>query len=374
MSILKIGVIGCGNFGGAICNAAVKEGFECIAINASKRDLLNIDEKVSPFLVGDGKGTGKSREVAKEFLLDNMSIFKNDLFDQFVSSHDVICVAFSLGGGYGSGSEPTTVDILSQIYEGKCFKILTTFPSIAETYEAQNHTEQAMQEILELGVQYVIYDNDNFKDLEANEMNKKIISKAIEDLKNMRGDWVLETTTGGVDERDLMTVNSAPGRTVCCVIDNFEESMIEDDSIVATIKKQLANSANAAIVDDKNIQASAVIYNLKGDLKKYGAAIASELQTTFGAHLGDFRNEVVDNEDHEPFVACILSGLTEPTTRIDKVISRRMSIEKEITERQAASTKLGNVAAGKLSLSQKSFSTTKKDVDKDEILKKFLKK
>ena len=146
---------------------------------------------------------------------------------------------------------------------------------------------------------------------------------------------------------------------------------IEDGKIVSTIKKSIENSANAVVVDDKVINASAMMYNLGTDLKRYGASISDDIQTTFGTHIGDFRNEAVDSEDTTPFVACILAGLTEPTTRIDKVISRRMKIEKEINERKAASTKLSTVESGKLSLSAKQFGASTAKPNVDDILKKF---
>ena len=215
MGIIKVGFIGCGNFGGQIASAAVEHDFPSIAINASKRDFNTISDKVIPFLVGDGKGTGKSRDLAKEFLLSHINIVKDEVIVKFIEQNDVIVIGGSAGGGYGSGSVPSLTDILKQIYPEKCFRIVTTFPSESETYEAQNHTEQFMQEVLALDVPYIIYDNDKFKQLEANEMNKAIISKVIEDMEILRGDYILETASGGIDERDLLTINSTPGRTVC---------------------------------------------------------------------------------------------------------------------------------------------------------------
>lgn len=367
--ILNVGFIGCGNFGGQIANAAVEEGFPSIAVNASKRDFATLSEDVVPFLVGDGKGTGKSREVAKEFFLNHINIVKDEVITKFIDNNDVIIIGGSAGGGYGSGSVPSLTQVLMEVYPDKCFRVVTTFPSIAETYEAQNHAEQFMSDILDLNIPYIVYDNDNFKNVEATEMNKLIIRKVVEDMKILRGDYILETTTGGIDERDLLTLNSTPGRTVCALLDNFEESMIENDSIVTTLKQAMVKSANAAIVDDKVIAASGIMYNLTSDLKKYGANIATDLQDTFGAHIGDFRNEVVD-EEAGAFIACVISGLTAPTTRIDKIITRRMSIEKEINDRKAASTKLNTVETGKLSLGAKSFGSAPK-ANVDDILKKF---
>lgn len=371
MGILKIAFIGCGNFGGQVANAAVKRGFPCVAANASTRDFAMLDDSIEQFLIGDGKGTGKSRDTAKEFLISHVNIMKDETLTKIILDNDVIIIGASAGGGFGSGSAPTMVDILRQIYPDKCFRIVTTLPSESETYEAQKHTEEFMKEILELGIPYIVYDNNNYRDLEATDMSEAIISAIVRDMEILRGDYILPTVVGGIDERDLLTVNSTPGRTVCSMITDLDESMIEKDGIVAALKKQIQTSANAAVVDDKGIDASAMMYNLVGpDLKKYGAAVIQDIQTTFGSHIGDFRNESVDQDEMPAFAACILAGLTPPTTRIDRVITRRQTLEKEINERQRASTKLNNVNAGNLSLSTKSFGAGDK-VNVDDILRKF---
>ena len=369
--ILKVGFMGCGNFGGQAANAVVEEGFDAIAVNASKNDFATLSDKVVQFLVGDGKGTGKSRETAVEFIASHINLVKDDVIVKFIESNDVIVVGGSAGGGFGSGAVPTLTEILMQIYPSKCFRIVTTMPSMSEMYEAHKHTEEFMKEVIDLQVPYIVYDNDNFNNIEASEMNKQIISNLVRDMKILRGDYILETTTGGIDERDLLTVNSTPGRTVCCVIEDLEESMVEDGGIVAAIKKSIAASPNPTLVDDKVIAATAVMYNLNTDLKKYGSNITADIQSNFGMYLADFRNEAVDNPETKPFVACILAGLTTPTTRIDKAISRRVQIEKEYTSRIAASTKLGTIERGTLSLKTKSFGSSTDKPNVDEILKKF---
>ena len=372
MGILNIGFMGLGNFGGQLANAAAKEGFHSIAFNASKKDMDMLSDDVMPFLIGDGKGTGKSRDTAKDFLLDHINVVKDENITKFIDQHDAIIVGGSAGGGFGSGATPALVSILSQIYPDKCFIIITTFPSSAETYTAQNHTEQFMRDVLELNVPYIIYDNDNFKGMEASDMNKQILANAVLDMKILRGDYIFDTATGGIDERDMMTVISAPGRMMCVSLLNLEESQVVNNSIVATLRDSLDKTGNVQYVDDKVIDASATMYNFSKDLKKYAPNIATEIQSVFGEHISDFRNEVMDCKESEPFIVCVLAGLTAPTTRIDKVVARRQAIEKEINERQAASTKLNTVEQGGLKLGVKSFGNkapSKPNVD--EIIKKF---
>lgn len=376
--LLKVGIIGSGNFGGQIASRAVLEGFDAIAMNASKRDLDLVGTGVECFLVGDGNGTGKSRDNAKEFLLAHIPVVKDEKLTSFIMKHDVIFVVGAAGGGFGSGSVPTLIDIFQQIYENdnKLFIALTTLPDIDETYTAQNHAEQFMKEILGLNIPYLVYDNDNFKKLEASKMNEAIDSAIITDLKVLRGDYVLSTTSGGIDERDLLTVMSQPGRIVPSLFVNFDESTIDEGSIVATMRKHLTTSAHASLVDDKVISASAIMYNLGNDSLKYAPAIKHDMQEVFGYHITDYRNEVVSDGSSVEFVAIICAGLTAPTVRIDKMIARRQTIENGYTTREAAKTKLNTVESGTLKLNSKSFgggAASRPSTNVDDILKKYAK-
>ena len=374
MSLLRVGVLGSGNFGGQVASVAANEGFPAIALNASARDLDLLHKDVIPFQIGDGKGTGKNRDYAEEFLTDHISVIEDEEFVKFITSNDVIVIAGSAGGGFGSNTVPILAQTLTEEYPDTLFIVLTTFPKQSETYTAQNYTENFMRSLITADedgnsvpyVPYIIYDNEKCKNMTPEKMSEKILSTVIEDLCVMRGDYVLQTNTGGIDERDLLTALSVPGRLIVSKLVGVDESSLVDDSIVSTIREDITNSVNAGMVDDKLISASALMYNLNNDLLRYASNIEEDIQTEFGQHITDYRNEAI-TEEHEPFIVTILAGLTEPTVRIDKVIARRQSIETAVINRKAAATKLNQVSAGTLGLTPKKFggTTTKKTSQTD---------
>ena len=53
--LLRVGVLGSGNFGGQVASVAAAEGFPALALNASARDLELLQKDVIPFQIGDGK-------------------------------------------------------------------------------------------------------------------------------------------------------------------------------------------------------------------------------------------------------------------------------------------------------------------------------
>lgn len=373
--LLNIGILGSGNFGGQIASLAAENGFSAIAINASEQDLKLLSENVVPFIVGDGKGTGKNGDYAREFMLEHLALVKDDTFVEFINSNDVIIMAASAGGGFGSNTVPVLTQILSEMFDDKLFIPLCVYPDEGETYTAQINTQKYMKAIIEANVPYLVYDNDKFKGLSPNVAAKTVNVNILEDLKVLRGDYVASTTIGGIDERDLLTTLSVPGRMIIDKIMPLEESNIIDNSIVATIRKHMNGTAHAALVDDKVVMASAVSYYVSPDLDKYTAAIKTELQSVFGTHITDYRNEaVMNNTSDTAYITTILTGLNAPTTRIDKVINRIEAIDNELTSRQKASTKLDNAEGSKHSLVAKKFGTSKSTGNStsiDDIINKY---
>jgi hypothetical protein len=227
-----------------------------------------------------------------------------------------------------------------------------------------------MREIIDMGVPYMVYDNEEFSDMEASEMNANILNCIVNDMKILRGDYIIPTNTGGIDERDLLTVISTPGRIVCSGLYNIRS--VVSEKIVAELKAQI--KGHAELINDKYINASAVMYNFNlPDLKGYAPAITHDIQDVFGPHIADYRNEAIDNTDYESFIVCILAGLNPPSGRIDRVVNRRLQLEKELEDRQAAAMKLNSVQAGGIKLGVKSFGTSKPKDSKaiNDILAKF---
>lgn len=373
--LLNIGILGSGNFGGQIASLGADNGFPAIAINASEQDLRLLSDNVVPFIVGDGKGTGKNGDYAREFMLEHLALLKDETFVEFVTSNDVIIMAASAGGGFGSNTVPVLTQILTEMYTDKLFIPLCVYPDEGETYTAQINTQKYMKSIIEAEVPYLVYDNDKYKRMSPNEAAKAVNANILEDLKVLRGDYIASTTIGGIDERDLLTTLSVPGRMIIDKIMPLEESNIVDGSIVATIRRHMNETAHAAIVDDKIIMASAVSYLVTPDVDKYTSAVKTDLQSVFGTHITDYRNEAVTNSSNDiPYITTILSGLNAPTTRIDKVINRTEAIDKELMSRQKASTKLGSSEGAKHTLAAKKFGNTKtagSSASMDDILNKY---
>ena len=369
--LLKIGVIGMGNCGGQMANLASKYGFSAIAINASEKDLGLLDsESIVTIPVGDGKGTGKNRDEAAEFFLNRINMVQDPVVSKFVDSSDVIVVASSIGGGFGSGSSLILVDVLNKMTGGsKVIIPAGVIPFDDESYTAQNHAIAWLKELMDMDLSYLLYDNNIFKSIPKKEAHVKINEQFVMDLKVIRGDMILPTTSGGIDNRDMLTAISIPGRIVVDAMPLFEAADVVDDSIVKTIRKHIKDeSAHAEMVDDKVIKASALMYTLRDEFNTYKPNLKTEVQEEFGVHLNDYDNfvDLDDTEDSDATkdsVAIILTGLSAPNLRIDRLISKRDKLEADILGQKTGSSKLANAGVGSdiLKVSAKSFADPSAD-------------
>ena len=343
MGRIKLSIFGSGMFGGAVVKAGAELGIPGAVMNASKDDIealgLENYDNVSSFVVGDGKGTGKSRDIAKEFLLDHVTIFEDPKIDDLIQSSDLIIVAGSAGGGFGSGVVPTTVSILNEMYEGnKLFIPLTVLPDDGEAYTAQRHAENFLREILSQEVPYIMYDNNKFKELQPSVMFTSVIETIKKDLKVLRGDYITDEATGSnMDERDLLTTVSTPGRLIIGSIDPYDA----DTDVIKVVKESIDKSAHAELEDDKVIMASATMYNLSEDvLATYGSKIKPDVQTIFGDHITNYANEATYVGIGNQFVSVILAGCSAPNKRINQIVDLRKKKENIISSRKPSVNKL----------------------------------
>ena len=343
MGRINLSIFGSGMFGGAVVKAGAELGIPGAVMNASKDDIealgLENYDNVSSFVVGDGKGTGKSRDIAKEFLLDHVTIFEDPKIDDLIQSSDLIIVAGSAGGGFGSGVVPTTVSILNEMYEGnKLFIPLTVLPDDGEAYTAQRHAENFLREILSQEVPYIMYDNNKFKELQPSVMFTSVIETIKKDLKVLRGDYITDEATGSnMDERDLLTTVSTPGRLIIGSIDPYDANT----DVIKVVKESIDKSAHAELEDDKVIMASATMYNLSEDvLATYGSKIKPDVQTIFGDHITNYANEATYVGIGNQFVSVILAGCSAPNKRINQIVDLRKKKENIISSRKPSVNKL----------------------------------
>ena len=361
-NLLNIGVIGMGNAGGMMANLASKHGFDAMAINASEKDLTLLDGDITKIPVGDGRGTGKSRDEAASFFFNRINLVQDPTVVDFIGKHDAIVVASSIGGGFGSGSSLMLADVLTKMTGGEKLVIPAgVIPFDDELYTSHKHAIEWLKELGKMDISYLLYDNSIFGNIPKQKAHDRVNEQFVYDLMVMRGDTLYNTASGGIDNRDMMTALSIPGRIVTDWIPEIEEAEIVNGSLIATMAKHLKEkSAHAELSDDKVIKASALIYSLDEDFDSYKPSLKKDIQEIFGAHLNDYDNlaDITGDEDEIPAnsISIILTGLSAPNLRINRLVNRYDQLEADILKARKSSNKLSSVKTGNSALQLKSKS------------------
>lgn len=110
---IRLGVIGVGQAGSRIAQEFGKLGYHSYAINTSKQDLEFIDIPSHKKLLLEGSlgGTGKDLDLGRDIFAANVDILSNFIED-VVAGNDMLYLAASGGGGTGSSSVDTMVDLM----------------------------------------------------------------------------------------------------------------------------------------------------------------------------------------------------------------------------------------------------------------------
>ena len=266
------------------------------------------------------------------------------------------------------------------MYPSKLFIAAGVLPFQSEQYSAFEGTKNWLRELSNLNVAYMLYDNNRFKGMTPNKAARLVNENFVRDIKVLQGDFIGRTFTGGIDERDMLTVLSAGRRIVIDSIEGLEPSDIKNGSIIQTIADHIKNnSAHAELVSDKVIDASAMMYTLGEEFDEFKGSIKDDLQNQFGAHVKDPTN--FSDEENVNSVAIVLSGLSAPNMVIDRIINKATTLGEDINKRKASQSKLfkddDSTSAVKSVVAKRSFAdetsvvNAEETTSKDELLKKF---
>lgn len=342
-NFIEVGVIGCGNTGGQ--NAAIaftQYNIPAVVINSSSRDLETITDQIPKFLIGTGKGSGKDRDLGREYFLSSaMNLIEEEEIVNLIDKCDVISIQFSLGGGQGSSAGPILYNLLKETYTDKVFIMQVVAPSNDDMLVGQQHSIDCMTEILAdtPDATYLVYDNAKFPELNTRELYNRVNNNIAKDLAILRGDFISLTDLDGIDEEELIGVCATPGRMAVGYLEDFTDYGITG-SLPNTLKEVINNeSAHAVLENDNVITSSALIYTVNQDDTDLVGNVKLDVQNVFGPHIKDYRNEdvsMLESALNNAYI--ILAGLSEPTTRLKAMIARKKEIERSVVQSRSSHT------------------------------------
>jgi len=164
---LRIGVVASGQGGGRLGEALFNLGYDTIALNTASQDLkfLKLPDS-NKLLLESGSGIGgAARELSiGEHAAQSNSTEIMELVNDKLSDCQVYLCCFSLGGGSGSGSAETLINLLNET--GKPIIALCVLPMGSEDLKMKQNSLETLSKLARLTESKVISNlivADNFK-------------------------------------------------------------------------------------------------------------------------------------------------------------------------------------------------------------------
>lgn len=320
---LKLSVIGVGNAGCQAVQLAKQHGHNVFAINSSEKDLNDniVDKSIGAVLIGNKRGAGKNRTTAKEFLKDELkALFNNEQFIEVVEPADVVVVVGSTAGGTGSGVGPLLTNRIQATYPSKVCIFFGTLPKHSESAQAQFNALECVNEASHeaLKMPYMLADLSKFEN-DANDVAfSKMTEYVVDCLNILRGDLLVESPFGMIDETDLLTILAEPGYMSIYHLKDLTQKKLEGKSTQGMLIDEIKNSPATMIQKDGIVHKMGIMINTPEQVDDpCKAGNFSELQEFVGFPLDTFSNYAVA-QTPKGEVALIMSGLSKPVDRMSE--------------------------------------------------------
>jgi chorismate mutase len=336
--MIRLGLIGCGNAGGQIADLAKeRKDIPGIVINTSEKDIDNI-KNITTFKVGDNRGAGKSRKRAKDFVKQMIKqLLNQDKFKNHIDDNDVIAVLASTGGGTGSGISVMLTDLLSVMYPDKRFILVHVLPSLKESLASQQNTIEYLQEMNNINVTYMSYDNGRKDHLSTNVMLKNMNEEIVEDLAVIRGDYLISTPFTSIDEQDLTRILEVPGRLMVHRVYDIKEKDVENQDIEQLLLDTIVNNEYMTeLQPDRKVKKMGVVENLTDKLANKVDSNLDRFKDEIGHPIEGFEHMAIikPGTNYKNRLIVMSSGLSLPENRIEKINERIQEILDELEKQK----------------------------------------
>ena len=387
----NIVIIGVGNCGSQIANLAhEKYGdlFDTIYINTSDADLAMVNDPTTlKFKVGEHdevEGSGKNRTKMKEYLsMDIGKILSNTDLQNCVSDKKYAFVCSSAAGGTGSGASPVLFELMRQMFPDTNFILVTVLPTIGASLMEQGNTIEFLDELYKVlgdNTTYMMYDNETVTDLPPTEGLKVINEAIVEDFKVLSGVDNFPTPYESIDEADMESIITTPGRLLISrVTKNLTEKIMEDADLDDMIVKNIKKSAHAETNRDNRVVRWGIITYFTEQVNNLYRGSLEGVTKFIGTPVERFNHNAINKGNEQfNFLYMIASGLSPINDRVKRITDRIEELKRALAKDETSRYILDgegasyDVMAARKKADKRANQAT--NIDPTQIFAKFMKK
>lgn len=323
--MIKAAIVGIGNAGNQVAELGFKAyGIPGIALNSSQQDICNVYD-IPGLVIGDEKGAGKDRNIAKEFMKAKIrDVLGTKDFSVLIATNEVFFIVSSSGGGTGSGMAPVFADVLTKLYPAKRFIPVGIAPPLKESAAAQQNSLDYMKELRGFRPTYMMYDNETRTRKSTDQMMLDVNRNIVDDIIAIAGIYNTPTPYNSIDEKDTMKIAETPDRLVVVSIEGMNEKDVDEKSIEDRLIEALRQNTHAEIDHDQIIKRMGIITNLNPKLHSTFDTNLPKFREIVGEPVETFEHIYINKDEGETNrVIIIMSGLSVPDDRLKKTVQRR---------------------------------------------------
>lgn len=331
---ILFGCVGSGQAGGRIVESMFKLGYPSICLNTAEVDLthINIPEDNKFLMQFSLGGSAKDRELGKQAI----EAYREDiasLISDKLANAQMLLLATSLGGGSGSGSASTIIDLLSTT--GKPIAVIAVLPMTTDDAQTKFNALQALSELSKLVqlkkvANLIVVDNAKIESIYSNvgqmdffRVSNEAIVNTIDVFNRLSSQ---PSPYKSLDPQEFARLFSdGEGLTIYSemTVNNYAES---ETTIAEAIINNLDNSLLASGFQLNQAKYAGVMVvgneqawkNINSASINYGMAL---IQEHCPQSLAVFRGLYVDNTISEDIVKIysMFSGLGLPNSKIEEL-------------------------------------------------------
>lgn len=246
---IRLGIVGVGQAGSRIAQEFGKYGYDVCAINTSKQDLEFIDMPVDNKLLLEGSlgGTGKDLDLGREIFLDSRQEIYEFINDK-VGKNDMFYLALSGGGGTGSSSVDTMVDVMSQ--DGMPIGVIYILPKETDDAQSKKNSLETLSRLSKMSQNnlisnLIVFDNAKIEQIYHNlsqaEFWDTANSAIIEPLHIFNNLTATASRHTSLDPSDFAKIISCGDCSIYGVIDveNYMDETALAEAVIASLNDSM---------------------------------------------------------------------------------------------------------------------------------------
>lgn len=386
----KIVLVGVGNCGGQVAALAERKYsdlFDAVYINSSEADLAMIKSNNNlKFKIGNRdeiEGSGKNRAKMKEYLLADINkILGDTTFQEYIATKKYCYIITSAAGGTGSGAAPVLTEVLRQMFPDTNFILIGVLPNMNASLMEQGNALEFLTELYDVlgdSTTYMIYDNETSAGLPPTTALSTVNEAIVEDLRVLSGVDNYPTPYESIDEADLESIISTPGRLLVTRISSgLTEKAMEDNNLDDIIIKGIKRSAHAETDRNKKVVRWGIITYFTDEVNALYQPTLDKLKNFIGTPFERFNhNAINDKNENLNFLYLIASGLSPINDRVTKITNRieelKAALAKDETNRYILSGDGASYSTMEERRKADKRAHQSEEINPADIFKKFMK-